>query len=285
MDLAVAAQPALARLGLGPLTVAVRSVTPWSEALADLLDGFDAGPPRGAHARADLELELGSAERPPDGPRAPSFTSRDGALVDRCEAWHAAIADGAGPVAASFQLYDGRPEAAVRRELVAAALRATLGLAAPRFGALLVHASALATASGALVFLGPSGEGKSTLARRLRGWSLLADDASLITPELACGTPLRGKEGLPRSGHPHPLRGLVFLEKGAPRLSFQPMSPAAATHALLRRVFWYARSPLHEAQLLDVVARVCEAVPAWRLASSLEHDVAPTLEAATRSAA
>lgn len=51
-------------------------------------------------------------------------------------------------------------------------------------GELALHGSAVATSRGALVFIGVSGQGKSTLAAWLctqGGMSLLADDASLLT--------------------------------------------------------------------------------------------------------
>ena len=49
-------------------------------------------------------------------------------------------------------------------------------------GGLVLHASAVATAEGALAFVGPSGTGKSSLAAALvtRGATLLADDFLLL---------------------------------------------------------------------------------------------------------
>lgn len=278
-------------LRLGALTVRIASVPPWTEALDALVAGFTPGLPTASEAVVpDLVLSLGGASSRPSDARAPSFTPRTpgspDVLDDLCEAWSASIDLTRRPIAARYALYDGRPDAHVRRELVASSLRTALGIAAPTLGALLLHASALAPAPGApaLAFLGASGEGKSTMVKRLDGWRLLADDACLVTREHICGTPLRGKEGLPRSGTAHRLGGLVILQKGSPTLRLERLTPAEATDAILRRVLWHARAPAQEAVLLDVVGGLAERTPTWRLASSLEHDVAPALTASREAA-
>jgi hypothetical protein len=73
---------------------------------------------------------------------------------------------------------DAEPEA-VRLFLLGSAFGALL----QQRGMLTLHGSAVATPSGAAVFCGPSGQGKSTLAAAFhrRGFRILADDITAIT--------------------------------------------------------------------------------------------------------
>ncbi|MCC6619607.1 MAG: hypothetical protein IT385_00035 [Deltaproteobacteria bacterium] len=253
---------------------------PWDEALADARRGFASG--EGSDRRIEAMVTLTSGP-PPSGTRAlPRFQpGDDGALHDRSEAWDATLRLERSGARARFELRLRRTEPHVRRELVLAALRCTLATVAPLARGLLVHGAALATPAGALVFVGPSGQGKTTMTRRLPGWRVLADDASLVALDagrpIVSGTPLRGKEGLPRDGHASPLRGIVVLDKGASELSLARLGPAEATAALFPRIFWYAADPGLEARVMDVLAALVSSVPCWRLSSGLEHDVAPIL--------
>jgi len=259
---------------------------PWDAALDAGCVGFTSCEPATETATFVLEVVLRSGP-PPSGTRAlPRFTpDADGVLHDRSEAWDATLAvTEPARARAELALRLRRTEPHVRRELALAALRCTLATVAPLLpggGGLLVHGAALATEGGALVFVGASGQGKTTMTRRLAGWRVLADDAALVNVTddgaLVAGTPLRGKEGLPRDGHPAPLRGIVVLDKGAAELALTALSPAEATAALVPRVFWYAAAPELEARVLDTIASLVLRVPCWRLSSSLAHDVAPAL--------
>lgn len=84
------------------------------------------------------------------------------------------------------------PEDAARLDVLGRVLPLALHLA----GRLTLHASAVAAGEGALVFLGPKGCGKSTLAARLcrSGAELLTDDALPVDP----GPPPRAWPGVPR---------------------------------------------------------------------------------------
>ncbi len=204
-------------------------------------------------------------------------------FVDESDAWVARLTVHDGGLDAHFLLRDeipstGTPLEVVRRELVMSALKATLAFAAPTVGGLLLHASALVRPDGmALAFAGPSGEGKTTMTKRL-SWPSLADDAVLVYPShapdapdhwLVTGTPLRGREGLPRSGTPHRLGALCHLAK-ATSFSLAPMPRAAAFSALMKRIIHFGAP---NARLLDIAAHLVSTVPNFALSSSLSDDL------------
>lgn len=142
-------------------------------------------------------------------------------------------------------------------------------------GALVLHASAVATSAGTLAMLGPSGCGKSTLAVALAraGASHLADDAVLLEGDGECLVAHRHYQGIrlwpdslrhldmlhlargevwpgyaklrcdldptqsawPRSRGP--LRLLAIQSERGERLSLTPLRGAAAADLLLRQCF------------------------------------------------
>jgi hypothetical protein len=64
-------------------------------------------------------------------------------------------------------------------------LGSTLGVILHQRGLLVMHASTIQTARGAVLFVGPSGHGKSTLLAALvqRGYAMLADDVTAVSVE------------------------------------------------------------------------------------------------------
>ena len=179
-----------------------------------------------------------------------------------------------------------------------------------------LHASAVATASGAVAFAGPHGVGKSTtaaaLGRRglpvvtddvlrltqagdtwlahpvggiLRLWPngeslLFGDDAQLhaITPNWSKRALTIGEDGVPGTNEALPLRAIVFLtpDETANRAAVTPLPPAQAALRLA------ANSSA--AHLLDTAARVCEFHQVAAIAASVPCAVmtrpleAPSLE-------
>ena len=217
-------------------------------------------------------------------PRLPAFTVEGDRLVDRSQGWDAELHFTPRRIMARFELVDVAvfevPWASQLMALnVAAALRVALGMAAPLAGALLFHAAALEATSAAL-FLGASGQGKTTMASRLPGWRLLADDAVLVwrdpTGWWASGTPLPGKEALPRSLTPAPLSALIFLEPSSPSLALTPLSAGEAGFLLMSRLHWFGEPT---PALVSLGAALANDVQAHRLSSSLAHDVAAPLSA------
>lgn len=68
------------------------------------------------------------------------------------------------------------------RAAVLSLLAATL---AERVGGLVLHATAIVVAGRAVLFVGPSGAGKTTSARQVRGATWLARDRALVVPDAA----------------------------------------------------------------------------------------------------
>ena len=129
---------------------------------------------------------------------------------------------------------------------VPSALERTLGYlymqALPRQNdALLLHASGIAIAGRGYVFFGPSGAGKTTVAKLAAGHGELLTDENVVlrlrggAVEL-CSTPFWGHSTPPRLIHRVnrcvPVAGLFALAK-APDFSLTPLSPAQAVAALL----------------------------------------------------
>lgn len=267
-----------------------------------LLDGVTPGvsaslDPVTPAARLSLHVSLTVARELSgrrDRPRLPWF-SREGealdVLVDRSQGWDARLEFANTHVRAAFELVDvsgfGAEWAPTLMSLnVAAALRVSLGMAAPRAGALLFHAAALCHPTyGAALFLGPSGEGKTTMSRRLPGWRLLSDDAALVwrTPSgwFVAGTPLPGKEALPRSLTPAPLNALVVLAANAPALALTPLPHGDTGFQLMSRLLWFGEPT---ETLATLIAELTTSVRAFRLSSNLGHEVAPPLTEALEGA-
>ncbi|MDP6945766.1 MAG: hypothetical protein QF464_16565 [Myxococcota bacterium] len=164
-------------------------------------------------------------------------------------------------------------------------LQSTVAVGVVQADALLVHGCAMVNRAGeALLFLGASGDGKSTMTTRLPGWTVLADDAVLLEAPsgrrdevLVSGTLFSGSEQIPRRGDRHPLRHLVVLKPGTPSLSLTPLEPVDGVFALSRRVFWPLFGGPMTQPLMSLIHRIAERVPAKTLASNLTHDVAPLL--------
>jgi hypothetical protein len=270
---------------VGPFSLTIAASTEYPTHVERLFFEFESSPIEGRGKALRLFLaaaSLNSSPWPHSGP--PRFRAdAPTILVDESDAWVARLTFHDGGLDAHFVLRDeipstGTPLEVVRRELVMSALKATLAFAAPAVGGLLLHASALVRPDGlALAFAGPSGEGKTTMTKRL-SWPSLADDAVLVYPShapdapdhwLVTGTPLRGREGLPRSGTPHRLSALCHLAK-ASALSLAPMPRAASFAALMKRIIYFG-SP--NARLLDIAAHLVSSVPNFALSSSLSDDL------------
>ena len=163
-------------------------------------------------------------------------------------------------------------------------MRIATSAALVQAGALLVHACAMVSPEGeGVLFLGASGDGKTTMTRRLPGWRVLADDTALIDtiegpgPLLIRGTPYAGREGLPRSGESAPLRRLMILHPGADEVSCLPVGAGEGFAALVRRVFCpLVDGPIPQ-RILALAHGVVGDVPVYRLASNLSHELAPLL--------
>ncbi len=226
--------------------------------------------------RHELRLTLHRGN-PTSSQRHPTFTDRNGVLVDESSGWLSKIHFSPGVTRATFALRDqsefGRAGDAYMAKWVAGAVRVALALVAPRVGGLLLHGAA---SSSGIALLGPSGAGKTTLARRLSG--ALCDDALLVFKRdrwRLSGTPVPGREGLPRSGAEATLATLVHLVPAQP-LAMAPLSEAQALSALLQRVLYFTAP---DAAFFATAHDLVRSVRSYRLTSSLDDDVTPLLAA------
>ena len=151
-------------------------------------------------------------------------------------------------------------------------------------GSALVHGCAMVGPDGvATLFLGASGDGKSTMSRRLPGWRLLADDTVCVEalqgePGVwVSGTPFHGSERLPRCGDRVPLARIFILAPHAERLTLTSISSAELYSALVSRVFCPLTDGPVPREVTEWAERVAMRVDGGQLASSLDHDVAAVL--------
>ncbi len=170
---------------------------------------------------------------------------------------------------------------------------AVMLLVAARPDLLWLHASAAAYVGMGILFLGPWGHGKSTLAACLhaQGWAYLADDIIPLDPRLDRLLPFpqtpRLRQGgreisrqlmryLPKTDTPlrpesvcraaAPIRALIFpqYEAGAPA-RLEPCSPAAATLGLLQQCVNFAE---HRGAAVRYLGHLAAHRPAFRLTFS-----------------
>jgi hypothetical protein len=148
----------------------------------------------------------------------------------------------------------------------------------------LIHGCAMVGTDGAAtLFLGASGDGKSTMSQRLPSWRLLADDTVCLealhgeSGVWVSGTPFHGSERLPRCGDRVPLARILILEPHAERLSLTSISCAQLYSALVSRVFCPLIDGPIPRQVTRWAERVALRVQGGRLASSLDHDVTGVL--------
>jgi hypothetical protein len=137
-------------------------------------------------------------------------------------------------------------------------------------GGFLLHAASVVRAARAMLFVGPSGAGKTTMAR------LAPDDAILLTDEIsyvrnvggqyvAFGTPFSGE--LARSGEAisAPVSGIYRLEQAEANV-VERLGESEAVRTLMKNILFFADDSELAGHLLDTACRVAAAVPIYRLA-------------------
>lgn len=157
--------------------------------------------------------------------------------------------------------------------------------ASQRPGLLFLHASSVITEHGLLLFMGPSGTGKSTICRMLADrYAPLADDVTCLWP--IGGNQWHGDDGrlyfspFPRQPAPPErelkLAGLFRIYQG-PEPLLQRMAPHEACEHLLNAFFEVAgqNSPYDSIQALLAfrkLASLARHYPVWRYSYPLALD-------------
>lgn len=204
----------------------------------------------------------------PGAPWLPVHT--DAALplhTRRCGAWVTCMT----PTEAGFFILTERRGQIVLRPNgnVENCLRVLVGWDVAERGGLLLHASGVVRAERAFIFFGPSGVGKSTVARLSAQWPVLSDDLVLIecapTGYQACGVPFRGHEWTaPRLNRWAPLAGLLALEQ-APRHARLPLPAGAGAARLVACTPFVTTCPHGAALVMRAAAAITAVTPVAQL--------------------
>jgi hypothetical protein len=159
-------------------------------------------------------------------------------------------------------------------------LRVLVAYRLVELGGVVLHSAGVASGSGAFLFLGPSGAGKTTLSRMSedRGRTVLSDDLNALLPSSGpepgrprvVKLPFTGDLGERRAAAPpSPLRGLLRLEKGADD-ALRPLSPGETLALLFACSPFVNADPHRQESLLTNLAGLAAAAPAQALTFNLD---------------
>jgi hypothetical protein len=143
----------------------------------------------------------------------------------------------------------------------------TLALAGGR--GFLLHAASAIRAGRAFIFAGPSGAGKTTIARLAPAdATLLSDEVSYVRksgPDFsASGTPFTGELGRSGENVSAPIKALYFLRHAAENRE-ERLPEAEAARLLMRNILFFAVDPGLVSRVFDLACEFAVAVPVFRL--------------------
>jgi hypothetical protein len=161
-------------------------------------------------------------------------------------------------------------------------LRIMHSLFLARQGGFLLHAASVVRDDRAFLFFGPSGAGKTTIAR------LAPSDATLLTDEIsyvrrgqagyfAHGTPFTGELAKSGENTSAPIAGLYYLVQ-APRNNRTAMNPGDAVRALLESVLFFAEDPELVKLVFQSACDVVTRLPIYKLEFKRDQGVWDILE-------
>lgn len=132
----------------------------------------------------------------------------------------------------------------------------------------LLHASSVATSKGVVVFPGPSGTGKSTVAGLAPEGTVLSDEVTAVRIDgdrvLVSPTPFWGDLRRSRAAQEGPLRALISLGRERPR-SCDEAKPAPMLALLMHCVFAFEGGVVDKQSLLTTMRDLVDRVPLYDL--------------------
>ena len=168
------------------------------------------------------------------------------------------------------------------RKRVESLTRVVLGLSLLPRGGLSFHATALVDRGLGYLFVGPSGAGKTTIARVWPADGVLSDDHALVVRDDASpsqftvfGTPYSGRERTPCIAGSAPLAAILVLQQDvSPRA--EVLSRPEAIRELIGNVIHVSDSPADASSVLAVLDALTVAVPVARLHFGLNISIWPS---------
>lgn len=135
-------------------------------------------------------------------------------------------------------------------------------------GGLLLHASSIASGTNGFAFCGPSGAGKTTVARLADGRTVLTDETTIVRPEnggfRVWGSPFPGELGIRGPNRSVPLKGVFGLAQDI-QTRLEPLSTAAGIGEVLQNVMLFGHDTDLGGLALETACSLVRSVPTGRL--------------------